>query len=68
MGMNSIKGEMEIEVIKDTTQADEVKKARRRMGLCVMSSAEQEIYGYDPNGAANSNNPAYPDEDYGETD
>jgi hypothetical protein len=61
-----MKGEMEIEVLKDTTEATETAKARRRMGLCVMSAQEQEQYAYAPSEARNNDNPGYPCEDYGE--
>lgn len=61
-----MKGDMEIEIIKDTTEADETRRARKRMALCVMSPREQEQYAYAPNESRNDDNPAYPtDDDYG---
>ena len=60
-----MKGDMEIEVLKDTSDADSNAKARRRRALCVMDAGEQLRYAYDPEGAKANDNPAYPCEDYG---
>lgn len=59
-------GELQIEVLKDTTDADMTRMAKKRERLCVMSPAEQERFAYGPNESHMNDCPAYPaDSDYG---
>jgi hypothetical protein len=61
-----MKGDMEIEVLKDPSEAMSAAKARRREKLIVMSPEEQTRYCGDPAGATSTNDaPGYPCEDYG---
>ena len=53
-----MKGDMEVEVLKDTTASDEAAKAKRRMGRIVQSQSEHETQCYDPNSRA-TDKPAY---------
>jgi len=60
-----MKGDMEVEVLTDPSEAMANAKARRREKLIVMSAAEQDRYCEDPNGATSTNDaPGYPCEDY----
>jgi len=63
-----IKGEMDVEVIQDTTLADATRKARRREKLCVMDADQQERFAYDPNSSKLDDNPGFPADDYGGMD
>ncbi len=61
-----MKGDMEVEVLKDTSEADSNAKARRREKRMVMDAAEQARYCGDPNGGNSLNDaPGYPQDDYG---
>ncbi len=67
--MKKLKGEMDVEILKDTTDADNARVAKRRMGLCVMSASDQERFAYAPNESHLNENPAYPaGDDYGSMD
>jgi hypothetical protein len=62
-----MKSEMEVEVLKDPSEAMANAKARRREKLIVMNAEEQERFCGDPGGAASTNDaPGYPTDDYGE--
>lgn len=60
-----MKGDMEVEVLKDTSEADSSAKARRREKRIVMDAQEQARFCGDPNGGCLNDAPAYPCEDYG---
>jgi hypothetical protein len=62
-----LKGEMEVEVLKDTTDRDNAARARRRAERIVMSAGEAELYCEAPNQARGNDRPAYPDPMYGDT-
>jgi hypothetical protein len=60
-----MKGDMEVEVLKDPSEAMSNAKARRREKLIVMNAEEQARYRGDPTGATSTNDaPGYPCEDY----
>ena len=62
-----MKGDMETQVLKDTTAADDAKCARKRYERIVMSAHEANLYCEAPNEASRNDRPAYPDPTYGDT-
>lgn len=63
--MKFVPAAFETEVIRDTTARDDLAKARRRSERIVMSAKEAEIYCENPN--AQTDNPGYPDPNYGDS-
>lgn len=60
-----MKGEMEVEVLKDTTDSDALATARKRAKRIFKTAAEQELYCENPNATALSDRAAYStDPDY----
>lgn len=53
-----MKGDMETEVLKDTTAQDDAARARKRMARIVQSQSEHETQCYDPN-SPTQDKPAY---------
>jgi U3 small nucleolar RNA-associated protein 14 len=68
MSMTKIKGELEIEILTDTTDRDAARKGRRRMENCVQTSQEEMIAGYNGNEASRNDHNGFRDDDYGTTD
>lgn len=62
-----MKGDMEVEVLKDTVDADDARRARKRYGRIVMNAHEASLYCEAPNAASRNDHPAYPDPTYGDT-
>ena len=58
-----LKGQMEVEVLKDTTEADGNKTAARRRKTMVMDAGEQLRYCDDANRARSDEHPGYPTEE-----
>lgn len=63
-----MKGDMEVEVLYDSTDRDAARKAKRRMDLCVQPSQESLIAGYNPNEASRNDSNGFPDDTYGSGD
>jgi hypothetical protein len=59
-----MKGDMECEVLKDTSDADAMKQARKRMARICMTASEAQLYCEAPNAARGNDRPGYPDMDY----
>lgn len=59
-----MKGDMEVEVFKDTSEADSRAKAKRRHALIEKSPAEMRDCVYDPEGAKDQTRPGYMRGDY----
>lgn len=55
----------ENEILKDTTEADFLKRAKRRMDAITATPDEEMLYKCDPNGARDNDRPGIPCEDYG---
>ncbi len=66
MSMDSIKGVLKIEVLDDPTDADALKRAKRRWGEICESPDDAMIAKYNQNEGGRHANPGVPDEDYGE--
>lgn len=64
--MKFVKASHDTEVIKDTTLQDDLKVARKRYDLIVMSPSDQELFCEHPNAQRNRGNPGYPDDGYGD--
>jgi hypothetical protein len=62
-----MKGDMEVEVLKDTTAADDAKRARKRYERIAMTAHEASLYCEAPNQANSNDRPGYPDPTYGDT-
>ena len=59
-----LKGAIEVEVLKDTSQADGLAKGRRRYATMVMDEKEQKLYCESPNAARSNEHPGFPDPTY----
>jgi len=62
-----LKGEMEVEVLKDSSAADSLAKARRRQALIMKDADERERCAFDPEGSRAQRHPGYStemEEDY----
>lgn len=55
-----MKGDMEVEVLKDTSEADQTRMARKRMQRMVMTADEQLQYACAPVTASLNDRPGYP--------
>jgi hypothetical protein len=64
-----MKGDMEVEVLNDTTQSDQLRRGRKRMDRIVGNAAEQELFCSNPVAARFNDRPGYSsDPEYGPED
>lgn len=64
-----MKGDMEVEILNDTTQRDQLRRGRKRMERIVGNAAEQELSCSNPVAARGNDRPGYPcDPEYGPQD
>lgn len=62
--MKYIPPAFENKVLKDTTEAENMKRAARRMKAITATPSEAYLYKCDPQGARDNDRPGIPDENY----